>query len=693
MTASNLFQMRRSGSVGPQSLGKPSAVFPGGVAGDAQLVIAVDRVQTTLAVPLGASDTSMKVASPGGIVIWSLLSIDDEIVQVSNPPSGSVIPISRGFDGTASAQHFAGAAVNGYIDAFHHNTLVAEIEAIETALGANLSKLPTSPFVVSDAFIFPPQAPGGSLVIGANQITLSPVPAGVNGTDATHYLYVSGGTGAAEAALIIGGNAVGGAPSGTLIIQCANTHSGAWTIQTSSAGIQEAISSLHAGGGMVLVPPGTKNVYHAVVVTNLNNIQIIGFGWASNIVPQFTSGDVFYFNGSGGATGYSNALKNLQIGSAAQTINTPNSLVNLHLNGQNDFTLNNVYLHDAQIGIKLDSANTCSTIWVSENLIGGLNPGNGVGILQMAGADLYITNTNILGWTSAAPRAGIEINFSGGTKIIGSDIFACSTNLLIDPANGQTVQAVESIGNWYDSGAFPATGGGDGIALVPTGTGIVMQVRSTADWLQGNIVGLRLGGTGVIDGVTVSQPLIINNKQDGIYYSNTSGKNIEITAAMVAGNSSSASASYNGLTVLAGCGGFKVRGGQFGQSNGMPNSQSYGIFIVGGASDFYQIVGADLRNNVNGTMSDGGAGTHAVVKDNTGFNPVGQGAIAVGASPFTYRSAHGPETIYISGGTVSNIQIGTTTVAVASPAQLALGPNQSITVTYSVAPTMVKDVQ
>ena len=83
-----------------------------------------------------------------------------------------------------------------------------------------------------------------------------------------------------------------------------------------------------------------------------------------------------------------------------------------------------------------------------------------------------------------------------------------------------------------------------------------------------------------------------------------------------------------------------------------------------------------------------------VVKDNPGYNPVGLSAIAVGASPFTYASlGPGPETIYITGGTVSLIKRGaTTTVATASPAQITLPPFGTVQVTYSAAPAMVKDV-
>jgi len=276
----------RNGSAvaGPFSAGKPAAVFPGAVVTDMRLAIAVDRLQVRLASPLDTVQTVMTVTDASAIVATMLLSIDNEIVQVTAAPTGVQVPISRGFDGTAPALHLASALVSGYIDAWHHNTLVAEVEAIENALGANLSRIPSSPLVVSNAFQFAPQTPGGALVAGNNSITLTPVPQGVNGTDQNHYLYVSGGTGAAEAVLITGGSAVAGAASGTLIIQCANAHSGAWTIQTATSGIQEAIISVGpvtsnylgggTGGGVIFIPVGMHDVYAPITLTS--NVTLWG---------------------------------------------------------------------------------------------------------------------------------------------------------------------------------------------------------------------------------------------------------------------------------------------------------------------------------------------------------------------------------------------------------------------------------
>jgi hypothetical protein len=282
----------------PQSLGKPAATYPGAVATDSDMIIAVDRQQTRLALPLNALDTSMTVVDPSVIKAYNLLSIDNEIVKTTGPPAGNVVPITRAFDGTTAAVHLASAVVSGFVDAYHHNRLIAEVEAIENALGPNLSKIPAVQFHFSTQYEFAPQQPGGSLTVGTNSITLSPVPLGVNGSNVDHYLYVDQGTGTAEPVKITGGTAVSGAPSGTLFITCANAHSGAWRIQTATAGIQEAIYS--AGSAIeVQIPIGSHDIHAPITIPQVN-YELRGSmgGSVLNVASNFLPGAKGVFVGT-----------------------------------------------------------------------------------------------------------------------------------------------------------------------------------------------------------------------------------------------------------------------------------------------------------------------------------------------------------------------------------------------------------
>lgn len=254
-----------------------TAKYPGAVATNTQLRVAVNASATpatTLAVAMGPTDLSFQVAAGSAIPINGLATVCSqstaagctaiEIVAVCNVV-GNVITVGysacpnidgRAFDSSTAAFHPLGSAVYINMDAWHINATNAEIKAIETALGPNLSNVNalSGAQLVASKFAFTPQTPGGSLIIGANAVVMTPVPVGVNGTDTSHRLYVSAGTGVAESCLITGGSGTSGAGTGTIIITCANTHSGAWTIQSATVGIEEAAWSLAGGAGTVVVP-------------------------------------------------------------------------------------------------------------------------------------------------------------------------------------------------------------------------------------------------------------------------------------------------------------------------------------------------------------------------------------------------------------------------------------------------------
>lgn len=76
------------------------------------------------------------------------------------------------------------------------------------------------------------------------------------------------------------------------------------------------------------------------------------------------------------------------------------------------------------------------------------------------------------------------------------------------------------------------------------------------------------------------------------------------------------------------------------------------------------------------------------ITNNKGYH-LGAATITVGASPYTYTAGNTPEIVYVSGGTVSSITKDGVTMP--SSGSFSLGPNESLIVTYTVAPTMVKD--
>lgn len=278
------------------ALAGQTAQYPGAIATDANLAVAVNRIQTALSSAMTASATSLTVTSATGMVPYMLLTIDSEIMQVT---AISPLTVVRGFDGTVAAGHANRATVSGNMTAWHHNALTAEVKAVESALGVNLANVNGTPFLAG-TYTFSPQTPGGSLVIGNNPVTLTPVPAGVNGTDTYHYLRVSGGTGTAEACLISGGAGTSGQSSGVIILTCAATHSGAWQISTATAGMAEAAQgAITAGGGTVGVLPGSFTVYAATTLPRSVNLQCAGMG--TSITLGVTAGAIFIKGDTGSA--------------------------------------------------------------------------------------------------------------------------------------------------------------------------------------------------------------------------------------------------------------------------------------------------------------------------------------------------------------------------------------------------------
>jgi hypothetical protein len=117
-----------------------------------------------------------------------------------------------------------------------------------------------SPVVLASNFNFPPVAPGGTLTASVPATVTLTCPYGVAGTDTGHYLYISGGTGTAEAVLITGGSCMSGLSSGTLQFTPVYSHSGAWAITSASSGIAEAWELNKA----VTLTAGAYNVYATI---------------------------------------------------------------------------------------------------------------------------------------------------------------------------------------------------------------------------------------------------------------------------------------------------------------------------------------------------------------------------------------------------------------------------------------------
>jgi hypothetical protein len=117
------------------------ANFPTSVSTDANLYIAVNGLQTTLASPATDTDTTLTLASTSSFPTTGMVTIDNnEVVAYTGISGAQLTGCTRGADGTTALPHNTGVTVGLTVVAAHHNRLKDEIIAVEGALGAGFAK-------------------------------------------------------------------------------------------------------------------------------------------------------------------------------------------------------------------------------------------------------------------------------------------------------------------------------------------------------------------------------------------------------------------------------------------------------------------------------------------------------------------------------------------------------------------------
>lgn len=297
------------------------------------------------------------------------------------------------------------------------------------------------PTLNSADHVFPAQQPtgtGGVLSPGNNVLTWAPVPLGTNGTDTGHYVYVSGGVGTAEACLITGGMGTAGSASGQIIIQCANTHSGAWTVTPTWNGVQEAVqAACTAGGGTVDIPSGAFTIY-ATLTIPCSNVTVRGNGiYGTAITRTGDFGDSVYAG---------SALNNIHIsgftidqtinyaaGPPPTVVNKPTSGAHIHIKGCNSCSIRDTRLTGMPYGIDVDAG---AGIYIDRNQI--------TSVWDYANAAVQIGVAGILLHRTIANAGMPTYTYLTNNSITGPASASRSITL-----NGNTITHVEPVGPQY----------------------------------------------------------------------------------------------------------------------------------------------------------------------------------------------------------------------------------------------------
>jgi len=120
-----------------------TAVFPGAVATDTDLLVQNNSAQTTLDGAIDDSTLAINLTSAAEFTFPGVITVGTERIKVCSK-SGNTVTVctsGRGFDGSTAATHADHLNVYGYLTKYEHNQLAAEMKATQTALGANLTNV------------------------------------------------------------------------------------------------------------------------------------------------------------------------------------------------------------------------------------------------------------------------------------------------------------------------------------------------------------------------------------------------------------------------------------------------------------------------------------------------------------------------------------------------------------------------
>lgn len=619
-----------------------TARYPGATATDADLGVAANRVSTRLSSAIGAADTTLHVQSAARIVpnvILTLRSSNSSTLEYvwACSVSGTTITLGRtacpstdgrGIDGTTAVAHAQNETVEANINAWYQKSLAAEIKALEQNIVGS-SNYNSANYDFS-------QAPGGSLIAGNNAVTLAPVPAGVNATDSGHYLLVTGGTGSTEPCLITGGSGTAGQSSGQVIINCAGTHSGAWTIRSASGGLQEAILA-NASQIATIGVPNTITVYAPIVFPQYGVFTIQGGGLFSYQIVRatsFTSGDIFHHTTAANVTIRGFLIDNGQnnptgAGSAIFTYNSTGSGINL-----GPMTVENVTIVGGQYQIFCDSCRALTLTNVSTSSNGQAYEEDGV--------RLACSNTSIqlglLTFTSsylAGKVNGVHVLCADGLSAIGGGASG-QVGWLFDGTGTRPIGHVSVIGAGIDG---------------PSVAGIKFQgnstVRSTIHFVGGYIdgeygispvsnVGVNFA-SGSWEDISITGMQIKNLGSWGVQSVTATGaKNLNLKNNDIVETAQVNDGITGGIYFGAAQTGWHVVGNTVGNSS-IAGHSGNGI-LLGGDVTLSVVTGNDFRNNtnpieLNGHVLSGVIEANLGIDDNVAQTIASANTITLGPNP------------------------------------------------------------
>lgn len=488
----------------------------------------------------------------------------------------------------------------------------AQIQYFRTkpnAGASNVLQCASLPYLNVADYNYPPQTPGPTLTAGMPAaVPVAPCPLGLSGTDMGHYVYVSGGTGTAEAVLITGGSCTSGAKTGTVAFTPANSHSGTWTISSANGGLTEAANANPTGAIMAYTSSITA---YAPWIINSGTFTLNG------IYPAYTSQggiyrDASFVNGhiiEVTASGYFKIQNAYVTGSG-----TSAAYADIACVSGGNLTIQDSMLADGYIGVLVDSCNSAT--------IDHFN---------------YLNGNN----TDAKAHAGIKLDCSGTTMLFNVSISNTTLTLYGNPQGTYGLEASCMDGlNIINSGF----GGRTGLELDPNGTGGYGGARYIANWtmLGGFIdfpstVASQQWGIRAVSGGAVNTFGNLAFTGVAINCENSNNANTGVDWGFFQGSSYSTNINFSGM-MITGCGsGYTI-------GTIISSPATAGVSISGGS-----VWGTSIANSAYGIAIDANNGASSSTTTVTGVK-INQASVAIaGLTAITGN---------ITGNTISGNSIG-----------------------------------
>lgn len=430
-----------------------------------------------------------------------------------------------------------------------------------------------------------------------------------------------------------------------------------------------AINAAIASGLPLFVPAGSFKI--STLNSPLQGQSITGINpSASQFISNAGTGDILPINNS------FVTISNLGIlASVGRTAGC-----HIHIRASS-VTIANFYLGAAYCAIQVDDG--VSVISIDKGQIV-----NSVGLAQdvvlfgsgtsTALVATYFGHTVIT--SSASSLSNITLVNAGDVVLDDIQSLNAVIDLKIAPGTNQSVVTLKCINCYFDHGAT-------NMLVQPSGTGVFARSQFISCWFgsaSSNGVVLNPGTSTGVDGISFTNCQFVLAASGAGLIINGNSRNIVVDGgSLIAGNNTgindNRNAGFNNVIIANSTIG---AGGAFaGNVNG---------YIGQGPGDYLRLINNSLQGNSNVGFSTTNTGTHNIVASNPGYNPVGSTVPSVGASPWTFTNSATPATFYAFGGTISGISINGVALinTAASPWIIPLAANDTVTVTYTGAPTV-----